>query len=50
MTWANGRRSALSADQQAEVRDKIKNGETISAIARHFETSRQTIMRVRNQG
>lgn len=45
-----GRPSALSADQQAEVRDKIKNGETISAIARHFETSRQTIMRVRNQG
>lgn len=45
-----GRPSALSADQQAEVKDKIKNGETISAIARHFETSRQTIMRVRNQG
>tara|TARA_R100000935_G_scaffold28385_1_gene48728 strand:- start:3201 stop:3377 length:177 start_codon:yes stop_codon:yes gene_type:complete len=41
---------AISADQQAEVRDKIKDGETISAIARHFETSRQTIMRVRNQG
>ena len=45
-----GRPSALSADQQAEVKDKIKDGETISAIARHFETSRQTIMRVRNQG
>jgi putative DNA-invertase from lambdoid prophage Rac len=45
-----GRPSALSEDQQAEVKDKIKNGETISAIARHFETSRQTIMRVRNQG
>lgn len=45
-----GRPSALSVNQQAEVKDKIENGETISAIARHFKTSRQTIMRVRNQG
>ncbi|MBI1493165.1 helix-turn-helix domain-containing protein [Halocynthiibacter styelae] len=44
-----GRPSALSADQQVEVKEKIKNGEAISAIARHFETSRQTIMRVRSQ-
>lgn len=44
-----GRPSALSADQRAVVKEKIKNGEAISAIARHFETSRQTIMRVRNQ-
>ena len=28
---------------------KIESGETISVIARHFSTSRQTIMRVRNQ-
>ena len=43
-----GRPSALSADQQVEVKEKIKNGEAISAIARQFETSRQTIMRVRD--
>jgi putative DNA-invertase from lambdoid prophage Rac len=44
-----GRPSALSADQQRIVREKIENGETISAIARQFSTSRQTIMRVRDQ-
>jgi putative DNA-invertase from lambdoid prophage Rac len=44
-----GRPSALSADQQRIVRHKIENGETISAIARQFSTSRQTIMRVRDQ-
>ena len=44
-----GRPPALSADQQGVVKEKIKNGEAISAIARHFETSRQTIMRVRDQ-
>ena len=44
-----GRPSALSTDQQAEVKEKLQNGETISAIARQFETSRQTIMRVRAQ-
>ncbi|MFS4583664.1 helix-turn-helix domain-containing protein [Phaeobacter sp. C3_T13_0] len=42
-----GRPSALSEDQQAEVKQKLENGETISAIARQFETSRQTIIRVR---
>ena len=44
-----GRPSALSGGQKIEVKEKIKNGEAISAIARHFETSRQTIMRVRDQ-
>ena len=44
-----GRPSALSDDQQILVKDKIQKGETISAIAREFETSRQTIMRVRDQ-
>lgn len=44
-----GRPSALSADQQRLVREKIENGEAISAIARQFSTSRQTIMRVRDQ-
>lgn len=44
-----GRPSSLSEDQQAEVKEKLQNGETISAIARQFETSRHTIMRVRAQ-
>lgn len=44
-----GRPSALSADQQDLVKEKIRNGEAISSIARQFGTSRQTIMRVRNQ-
>lgn len=44
-----GRPSVLSSDQQKVVQQKIKNGDTISAIARHFNTSRQTIMRIRNQ-
>lgn len=44
-----GRPSVLSSDQHKVVQQKIKNGDTISAIARHFNTSRQTIMRIRNQ-
>lgn len=44
-----GRPAALSADQQRVVRERLQNGETISAIARQFRTSRQTIMRVRDQ-
>jgi putative DNA-invertase from lambdoid prophage Rac len=44
-----GRPPALSAVQQQIVREKIENGEAISAIARQFSTSRQTIMRVRDQ-
>ena len=44
-----GRPSALSVGQQDLVKEKIRNGETISAIARQFRTSRQTTMRVKNQ-
>jgi len=44
-----GRPPAFSLDQQKTVREKIDNGEAISAIARQFSTSRQTIMRARNQ-
>jgi len=43
-----GRPAALSSDQQRIVHEKIKNGEPISALARQFNTSRQTIMRVRD--
>ena len=44
-----GRPPTLSIDQQTLVRSKIENGEPISAIARELKTSRQTIMRVRDQ-
>ncbi len=43
-----GRPAALTTDQQAQVRDRIARGETISAIARDLGTSRQTIMRARD--
>jgi len=39
-----GRPQALSSDQRQAVQVKIENGEAISAIAREFKTSRQTIM------
>jgi putative DNA-invertase from lambdoid prophage Rac len=44
-----GRSTVLSAHQQEEVKEKLQNGEAISAIARQFKTSMQTIMRVRDQ-
>tara|TARA_R110000787_G_scaffold109177_1_gene217771 strand:- start:704 stop:1324 length:621 start_codon:yes stop_codon:yes gene_type:complete len=43
-----GRPSTLSADEQALVRERIANGETVSSIARDMGTSRQTIMRARD--
>ena len=42
-----GRPSAFSTEEQQLVREKIENGDTVSAIAREFNTSRQTIMRIR---
>ena len=45
-----GRPAALTPDQRQAARNRIKNGETIPAIAREMKTSRQTIMRVRDQG
>lgn len=43
-----GRPAVLSADQQAQVRTRIAQGETVSAIARDMGTSRQTVMRARD--
>ena len=43
-----GRPAVLTADQQAQVRDRIAQGETLSAVARDMGTSRQTIMRARD--
>ena len=45
---ALGRPSTLSADEQALVRERIADGETVSSIARDMGTSRQTIMRARD--
>ena len=44
------RPAALTPGQRQDARNRIENGETISAIAREMKTSRQTIMRVRDQG
>lgn len=44
-----GRPPALSNEQKKIVHQKISEGETISAIAREFNTSRQTILRIRDQ-
>ena len=43
-----GRPSAITQDQQTDVRARIENGETTSSIARDLGTSRQTIMRARD--
>jgi len=45
-----GRPSSLSEEQQTEVNARLTAGESVSALARAFKTSRQTIMRVRVQG
>ncbi len=45
-----GRPSILSDEQKQDVREDIANGLSVSAIARKFGTSRQTIMRVREDG
>ncbi|RUS65290.1 recombinase family protein [Pseudorhodobacter sp. E13] len=43
-----GRPPALSGERQDLVRQRLANGESVSAIARDIKTSRQTIMRVRD--
>jgi putative DNA-invertase from lambdoid prophage Rac len=43
-----GRPAALAAEQQVEVRKALSAGTSVSAVARQFSTSRQTIMRVRD--
>ena len=45
-----GRPAVLSPGQRQEVRDRLDNGETVSAIAKAMKTSRQAIMRVRDEG
>lgn len=45
---ALGRPPALSGERQDLVRQRLANGESVSAIARDIKTSRQTIMRARD--
>ncbi|WEX91428.1 recombinase family protein (plasmid) [Sinorhizobium garamanticum] len=47
---ALGRPSTLSDKQKQDVRNDLATGMSVSAIARKFATSRQTIMRVRHEG
>lgn len=42
-----GRPAALTEEQQAEVLQRLQQGEAVAALARDFNTSRQTIMRIR---
>jgi putative DNA-invertase from lambdoid prophage Rac len=43
-----GRPAALNASQRERVRAQLAGGASVSALARTFATSRQTIMRVRD--
>ncbi len=45
---AIGRPASLPADERAEVERRLEIGETVSALSKAFSTSRQTIMRVRD--
>ena len=46
---ALGRPPALSSTEQEFVRAQLADGKSVSAIAREMKTSRQTIMRARDQ-
>ncbi len=45
---AMGRPSALTQQQQMEVRRLLAEGATVAGLAKQYSTSRQTIMRVRD--
>jgi putative DNA-invertase from lambdoid prophage Rac len=49
--WAegkkSGRRATLTEDQRASVREALEAGETVSELARRYDTSRQTILRAK---
>lgn len=47
---AIGRPSSLNAQQVQEVRTRLAAGAPIATLARDFDTSRQTIMRIRDAG
>src|SRR3954447_15755275 len=43
-----GRPPSLTDDQRRAVEQRLEEGATVSALAREFNTSRNTIMRVRD--
>ena len=45
---AMGRPSALTKQQQNEVRQQLREGTSVASLAKRYSTSRQTIMRVRD--
>lgn len=45
---AMGRPSALTKQQQSEVRRQLSEGASVAGLAKQYGTSRQTIMRVRD--
>ncbi|HGJ5883658.1 helix-turn-helix domain-containing protein, partial [Arsenophonus sp.] len=44
-----GRPRALNDEQREEVLSYLKNGQSISSLAKIFNTTRQTIMRIRDE-
>lgn len=45
-----GRRPVLDEAQREAIQHRLATGESVSALAREFKTSRQTVMRVRERG
>ena len=43
-----GRRWTITPEQMTDAKRRLNAGETVSALARDFKTTRQTIIRVRN--
>ena len=43
-----GRPASLTADQRSSVAQRLREGAGVSALAREFKTSRQTILRIRD--
>jgi len=43
-----GRPTSLMADQRSSVAQRLREGAGVSALAREFKTSRQTILRIRD--
>jgi putative DNA-invertase from lambdoid prophage Rac len=46
---ALGRRASLDPDQRARAAEQLAQGQSVSAVARAFNTSRQTILRIRTE-
>lgn len=45
-----GRPNSLTSKQRSEVLQCLSRGESVSAIAKRYQTTRQTVMRVRSSG